>query len=201
MNDSYIDGLLNIKTTGKQKSFYESLHYNRYEPTPYYALDELFDHYELRESDHVVDFGCGKGRLNFYIYHLFHATVTGVEMNEVFYREALENKKRYEKKFPNHPGRIHFKRCLAEEYEIAPEDNRFYFFNPFSAQIFMKIVQNILHSVEEAGRETDIILYYPLEDYIYFLEDRTPFEKMLEVPLALLYEHNPYEKFVVYRLV
>ncbi|WP_046721898.1 class I SAM-dependent methyltransferase [Heyndrickxia coagulans] len=200
MNDAYFDGILHIKTTGEQKGFNASLHYNRYEPTPYHALCELFDHYELDKSDHVVDFGCGKGRLNFYIHHLFRATVTGIEMNEGLYREALENKKRYERKFPVQPARIRFKCCLAENYKILPEDNRFYFFNPFSVQIFMKVVQNILRSVEEAHRETDIILYYPSQDYIYFLEDHTPFEKKLEVPLTLLYEHNPYEKFVVYRL-
>ncbi|WP_018664881.1 methyltransferase [Heyndrickxia acidiproducens] len=200
MNDSYIDGLLHIKTTGEQQGFNQSLHYNRYEPTPYVALDELFDHYEIEKSDHVVDFGCGKGRLNFYIHHVFHATVTGIEMNDTFYHQALENKSRYTKKFGNHPDRIHFHKMLAEEYEINPADNRFYFFNPFSAGIFMKVVQNILRSVEKTKREVDIILYYPSLDYTYFLDEQTSFERKLEVPLTNLYEHNPYEKFSVYHL-
>ena len=49
----------------------------------------------------MVDFGCGKGRLNFYIHYFFHATVVGIEMNEIFYQEAIENLNRYLEKSQN----------------------------------------------------------------------------------------------------
>lgn len=200
MNDQYYDELLNIITGGDQEGFNKSFHYHRYEPTPYSALEELFKQYELTSSDRVVDFGCGKGRLNFYINYLFNATVVGVEMNETFYQDAIENKDYYLEKFSESEDKIHFQCCLAQEYQINPKDNRFYFFNPFSIQIFMNIINNILFSVEKTNREIELILYYVSEDYFYYLENQTAFELKQEVILPGLYDQNPYEKFLIYRL-
>ena len=200
MNEQYYDAVLHIKTVGEQKEFYKSLHYHRYEPTPYHALETLFAQYDLKSSDRVVDFGCGKGRLNFYIHHFYHASVVGIEMNETFYKEAMENRDRYIKKEKKGRDKIHFQCCLAQEYEIDLLDNKFYFFNPFSVQVFMNVINNILFSVEQAGREVEVILYYPSEDYIYFLENQTSFELKEEVRLPGLYERNSNERFLVYRL-
>jgi SAM-dependent methyltransferase len=201
MSEEYYDEVLNIKTGGNQRGFSSSFHYHRYEPTPYGALETLFAQYELNSSDRVVDFGCGKGRLNFYINYLFQSTVVGVEMNETYYEESVENQKSYLKKFRNNKDKIHFHCCLAEKYEIAPEDNRFYFFNPFTVPIFWKVINNILLSVEKSYREIDLVLYYPSEDYIYFLENNTSFELYKEVILPDLYVQNPNERFLIYRLV
>ncbi|PHB25100.1 SAM-dependent methyltransferase [Bacillus pseudomycoides] len=200
MNEQYYDAILNIKTVGEQKGFNKSLHYHRYEPTPYGGLEILLDQYEMKSSDRIVDFGCGKGRLNFYIHHACGASAVGIEMNEMFYKEAMENLERYAKKSRNSKDKIQFQCCLAQEYEIDPRDNRFYFFNPFSVQVFMNVINNILLSVEEVEREIEIILYYPSEDYIFFLENQTAFELKEEVRLPGVYERNGNERFLVYGL-
>lgn len=200
MKEHYYDKLLNIKTGGVQQGFSKSFHYHRYEPTPYAALEELFKYYQLKSNDRVVDFGCGKGRLNFYIHHFFHANVSGIEMDENFYQAAIENRNSYVRKTKSRLEKVQFYCCLAEEYEIHPQDNRFYFFNPFSVQVFRRVINNILRSVEKIEREVDLILYYPSEDYIYFLENDTAFELDLEVPVPYIYEHNPNERFLIYRL-
>jgi SAM-dependent methyltransferase len=200
MKEYYYDKLLNIKTRGDQNGFNESFHYHRYEPTPYHALEILFEQYQLSSSDRIVDFGCGKGRLNFFINHLFNSSVVGVEMNEIFYQEAVENRNSYLKQNKNNEDKIHFHCCLAQEYQIDPLDNRFYFFNPFSIQIFMNIINHILLSVEKSEREIELILYYVSEDYIYFLDNQTSFYLREEVILPHLYEHNSSESFLIYRL-
>ena len=200
MKERHYDEMLNIKTGGDHRGYNKSFHYHRYEATPYSALELLFAHYQLTSSDHIVDFGCGKGRLNFFIHHLFQASVVGVEMNETLYQEAIENQTSYVKKYKNGKDKIQFHCCLAEKYEITPLDNRFYFFNPFTIPIFWKIIDHILVSVENFKREVDVILYYPSEDYIYFLENHTIFELIEEVQLPGLYEHNPNERFLIYRL-
>jgi SAM-dependent methyltransferase len=199
MKETNYDELLNIETEGNQRGYNKSFHYHRYEPTPYHALEKLFAEYELTSSDHIVDFGCGKGRLNFFIHYLFHASVTGVEMNEKLYEEAMENKGNYLIKAKN-KGEIQFQCCLAEKYEITPLDNHFYFFNPFTIPIFWKIINNILVSLEKSKREVDVILYYPSEDYIYYLENHTLFELIKEIQLPGLYENNANERFLIYRL-
>ena len=198
MKEYYYDKLFNIKTRGDQQGFNKSLHYHRYEPTPYSALEELFRHYEINHDDYIVDFGSGKGRLNFYLHYFFDVTVVGVEMNEALYHEALLNQNRYVKK--NGKGKIQFVCSLAEEYQINRFDNRFYFFNPFSIQVFRRVVNNILRSLEDHPREVELVLYYPSEDYIYFLEQDTAFEQKKEVTLPYVYEHNPNERFIIYKL-
>ncbi|QFK70230.1 methyltransferase domain-containing protein [Pradoshia sp. D12] len=194
MNEKDYDDLLHIKTVGNQTGFYNSMHYHRYEPTPYWVLEKLLDEYDLNSDDHMVDFGCGKGRLNFFLHYKTGAFVSGVEMNEQFINEAEENLKNY-----NYKGkdRIQFHCCLAEEFQIQPTYNRFYFFNPFTIQIFRQVLTNILLSVEETYREVHLILYYPSEDYIYFLENQSVFELHKEI---VLNETNPFERILIYRL-
>jgi SAM-dependent methyltransferase len=201
MEDKYYDALININTVGDQKGFNNSIHYHRYEATSYSALEILFENYVLKSSDRVVDFGCGKGRLNFFIHYMFQASVVGIEMNENFYQEAIENRNRYLKKHKNCKDIIHFHCCLAEEYQIDSRDNRFYFFNPFSIQIFISVINNILISVEKFTRDIEVILYYPSEEYIYFIENQTTFELKEEILLPGFYERNHNERFLIYRLM
>lgn len=200
MDERFYDAMLNIKTTEDLNGLSQSLHYHRYEPTPYSALKILFEQYEIKSSDRIVDFGCGKGRLNFFIHYFFNTSVVGIEMNQKLYLEAMKNKKSYQRKHKNGKDKVNFHNCLAEEYEINAKDNHFYFFNPFSIQIFTKVVNHILRSVEVEEREIILILYYPSEDYIYYLENNTSFQLKEEVKLPGQYEQNQNERFLIYQL-
>jgi len=201
VNEQYFDELMNINTSGHKSEVNHSIHYHPYEPTPYSALVELFKHYEVRGSDHIVDFGCGKGRLNFFINFHYQVPVVGIEMNPTFYKEAMKNRENYLKKTKTSKEMIQFQCCLAEQYDIQATDNRFYFFNPFSVQIFMKVLKNILLSLERHKREVDLIFYYASDEYRYFLDEYTPFTLVKEVQLPNLYDKNAYERFLIYRYI
>jgi SAM-dependent methyltransferase len=191
------DKFLNIKTGTIQKGPYDSQHYNRYEPTPYHVLERLFEIVEFERGDRVVDFGCGTGRLNFCIHHRFQAAVIGIEMNEFYFRGAIENRKNYLIKFGGENGAaIDFENCLAQEYMIDSGDNVFYFFNPFSVHIFSKVINNILQSLEERDREIQLILYYAPEEYVFYLEGQTAFHLEREIILP----GNAYEKILIYTM-
>lgn len=198
MDEKYMDAVLNIQTSA-ENSFSNYEYYHRYEPTPYSALHYLFEHYEINRKDRVVDFGCGKGRLVFYTNYFWQSFCTGIEVDEKLYQEALINKDRFCKKRKNSNHKLSFRCCLAEEYEIEPSDNIFYFFNPFSVKIFMKVVKRILDSLEEYPRHVDILLYYPHEDYIFFLERHTPFTLCKEIRIPELYHKDSNERFLIYR--
>ncbi len=199
MDEFKFDKLLHVRTGAEKNITYpDSVQYNPYEPTPYSALDTLFQEYELNEHDQIVDYGCGKGRINFYIHYFCGASVKGIEMDDVFFEKAIVNQRSYLKNTKSNKETIEFFCCLAEEYRIEPSDNRFYFFNPFSIHVFRKVIQSILRSVEEVQREVELILYYPHEEYIYFLENETSFELKKEITLPGLYEKNPDERFLIY---
>lgn len=201
ITEEFCENILNIKTSGIQQIDDKFYHYNRYEPTDYRALDLLFSNYDLLETDSIVDFGSGKGRLMFYINYEFNSKVTGIEMNFNYIRESLENKENYLKKYKKKEDKITFLNILAEDYEVSKEDTKFYFFNPFSIQIFMKVIDNILDSVDDYYRKIDIVLYYPSEDYIYYLENNTAFTFKKEVDVSKLYKHyDSREKFLIYTL-
>ncbi len=194
------DRHLRIQTTGMREWQHQSSHYNRYEATPYEALNVFFTEYELKRTDGVVDFGCGKGRLAFYLHDRFQVSVTGIEMSGQLYQEALENQASYLRKAKRKNGTIRFEHCLAEQYKVEAGDNRFYFFNPFSLQIFTKVIHSILQSVEQHSRSVDLILYYPTSEYIEFLDAHTPFELVKGVTVPGSYEENNNEIFLVFRL-
>ncbi|MEH7382712.1 methyltransferase domain-containing protein [Bacillus sp. JJ1533] len=200
MDDKYYDAILQVKTGGGQKGFSSSVHYHRYEPTPYVGLAALFEHYHLKDRDRVVDFGCGKGRLLFYIHHHFKSTVVGVEIDKSLYHVAVQNRERYAKGAGIRKADIEIHHCAAQDYKVHPLDNRFYFFNPFSIQVFKHTVSNILQSYEQDPREMEVILYYGSNDYTYFLENNTPFQLKNEIIIPELFEKNTYERFMVYQL-
>lgn len=201
MTEQDYDQLLNIKTAGSRiVPLPASLHYNPYEPTPYQALDTYFHAHPLTSNDRLVDFGSGKGRLSFYVHYYFNAATVGVEMHPDFHQQAIENLSRYMDKRKKGKHKLHFCHSLAEDYKIDPDDNRFYFFNPFSVQIFISIVNNILRSKEAHERDIELILYYATEEYIYFLEHETTFELIDTVTVPDVYPENPYERLFLYKL-
>ena len=200
MEYSHYERLFNIKTTGEQQGFYESHHYNRYEATSYFALETLFKEYTLSSNDCIVDFGCGKGRLSFYINYYYNCKITGIEMNNNYFDICINNKKNYLKNYNKEKNKIEFLNIFAEEYEISSTDNKFYFFNPFSVQLFMKVINNILISLEKSPRDIDLILYYPSDEYIYYLENYTGFLLYKEIELPNLSINDKRQKFSIYRL-
>lgn len=200
MNENYYEKLLNINTKGCENWNRVSIHNHPYEPTLYEALETLFENYSLDEKDRIVDFGCGKGRLIFYINYYFKCYVTGVEMNEIYFNEALLNKQNYLQKQKKMGDKINFTCDVAQNYKISDLENKFYFFNPFSVHIFMNVLENILKSFEKNPRNIDLIIYYPSDNYIQFLEYRTPFLLKKEIPIEDLYEKDSSERFLIYSL-
>ena len=79
---------LYVKTIGLREWRKNQEQYNRYEATPYAALEKLCQHYKIKPDDHVVDFGCGRGRVSFYIHYHYNVPVTGVENNDLTFDES-----------------------------------------------------------------------------------------------------------------
>ena len=66
-------------------------------------------------------------------------------------------------------GRTAFVLENAEEYEIPPEADRFYFFNPFSVTILRRVIGRVVESYYAEPREMLLFFYYPSDEYISYL--------------------------------
>ena len=66
MNEEKWDRLLQIRTSGRDDSHADQYRYP-YEPTPYCVLERLADSGYLRKGNTLLDYGCGKGRVEFFL--------------------------------------------------------------------------------------------------------------------------------------
>lgn len=198
MSDTQRDKQLNIETTGNQYGFPQMAHYHRYEPTPYEGLDILGDIYPL-DNRSFVDIGCGKGRVPIYMYDRFRIPAVGIDMKEQYIEEAKQNKVAYLRKHPAKKHTVEFVYNYAQAYDILPTQDVFFFFNPFSVQIFMKFMANLFDSYAQHPRVMTIILYYPSHDYIEYMA-QTPFTFVKEIRIQTLYKHNEHERFLIYEM-
>ena len=157
------DKRLHINTTGRDDSNADEYRYP-YEPTSYRVLERLAGSGLIRKDDVVLDYGCGKGRVDFFLSSQTKARTIGIEYDEHIYCSALENQKACLSK-----AKAEFVLTRAETYEVPPEVNRCYFFNPFSVEILHTVIARIIESYYENPREMFLFFYYPSEEYIAYL--------------------------------
>ena len=72
------DKLLQIKTAGRDDLNADQYH-PPYEPTPYSVLERLAASGLIDADDTVLDYGCGKGRVGFFLSYRARATTIGIE--------------------------------------------------------------------------------------------------------------------------
>lgn len=177
------DELLHIQTRGRDDEKADAFHHP-YEPTPYRVLERLADCGLIQKEDVLIDFGCGKGRVDFFMNKICHCKTIGVEYDERMYDLAIKNAKG-----ANNQD-VSFCLQQAENYEIPQTSNRFYFFNPFSIEILYTVLDHILASYYEHPRTLYLFFYYPSDDYIAHLMMHDGFTFYDEIECGDLFEGN-----------
>ncbi len=189
------DKLLQIKTTGRDETGADQYHHP-YEPTPYSVLERLVNSDLIGKDDVILDYGCGKGRVDFFLSYRAKANTIGIEYDDRIYQSALENLK-------NVSSRVkpQFVLANAESFEVPPEVNRCYFFNPFSVEILHKVMARIIESYYENPREMFLFFYYPSDAYIAYLMTVDELEFYDEIECEDLFEGNdPRERIMIFQL-
>lgn len=157
------DKLLQIHTTGRDDSNSDQYRYP-YEPTPYTVLERLANSGLLCKENTLLDYGCGKGRVDFFLSYQTRCHTIGVEYNERIYEKAVENREQGAA-----AGRTEFVLADAVQFSVPAEVDRIYFFNPFSIEILKKVLARVLESYYENPRELLLFFYYPSDEYISYL--------------------------------
>ena len=188
------DKRLQINTVGRDDLNADEYRYP-YEPTPYCVLERLVESGLICEDDVVLDYGCGKGRVDFFLSHQTKAKTVGIEYDERIYQGAMENRESAGSQTAE------FVLERAEAYEVPPEVNHCYFFNPFSVEILRKVMARLLESYYENPREVFLFFYYPSDEYIAYLMTVDELEFYDEIMCDDLFEGNePRERIVIFSL-
>ena len=183
-NENIWDKLLQIKTTGRDDSNSDQYRYP-YEPTPYPVLERLANSGFIRKKDVVLDYGCGKGRVDFFLSYQTKAKTIGIEYDERIYQATIENRKTAVS-----GAKTEFLLASAEAYEVPAEVNRYYFFNPFSVELLRKVMARIIESYYANPREAFLFFYYPSEEYISYLMTVNELEFYDEIECGDLFTGN-----------
>ena len=194
-NELSWDKLLQIKTVGRDDTNSDEYRYP-YEPTPYSVLERLVSTEPFGKDDVVLDYGCGKGRVGFFISYRTKAQTVGIEYDERIFQSALNNRKSAVSR-----TKADFVLTRAEEYEVPTEVNRCYFFNPFSVEILQKVMARIIDSWYAAPREILLFFYYPSDEFMCYLMTLYELEFYDEIECGDLFEGNdPRERIMVFEL-
>ncbi len=181
LEEASFEKLLNVKTFRENSVRAEcKSHYFYYTATNYIFLRKFFSIYKLSSNDTLVDFGCGKGRVLFYTNFHFGNKCCGIEYDEKLYDDLTKNKKTF---LGKNKDEIEILNVEAEKYVVKHSDNIFYFFNPFSLKIFIRVINNIYVSYEKNKRKVHIILYAPVPSYEQFLKMKG-FELIHDIDLS-----------------
>ena len=193
--ESKWDVSLQIKTTGRDDVNADEYHHP-YEPTPYSVLERLAGSGLIGKDDVVLDYGCGKGRVGFFLSYRTKAHTIGIEYDARIYQSALENRKTALPK-----AKADFVLTSAEAYEVPADVNRCYFFNPFSAELLHKVMARILESYYEYPREILLFFYYPSDEYISCLMTLEELEFYDEIECEDLFPgRDPRERILIFQL-
>ncbi len=193
MTEQEWDKRLHIHTCGRDDTIADEYRYP-YEPTPYCVLERLAAGGLLGKEDALLDYGCGKGRVGFFLSYATGARAIGIEYDERIYQEALENGK-------TAPVKAEFVLTRAEEYEVPDFVNRCYFFNPFSVEILRKVMARILESYYVNQREVFLFFYYPSDEFVSYLMTVDELEFYDEIECDDLFEgRNHRERILIFQL-
>ena len=189
------DKLLKIKTSGRDDTKSDCFRYP-YEPTPYAVLERLANSGFIRKQDVVLDYGCGKGRVDFFLAYQTRAHCVGVEYDERIIAVARENQNTAVS-----ASRVEILLGNAETFPVPEHVNRIFFFNPFSVEILQKAMARILESYYETSREMLLFFYFPSTEYISYLMTVDELSFYDEIDCSDLFEENKdREKIVIFQL-
>lgn len=163
VNEKNWDKLLRIRTSGRDDSNADMYRYP-YEPTPYCVLERLANSGLIRKGNTLLDYGCGKGRVDFFLSWQTRCRSVGIEYDERIYKKALENKESAVSS-----ERVSFVFADAEHFPVPESVDCMYFFNPFSLELLRKVMARIIESYYENPRQIQLFFYYPSDEYISYL--------------------------------
>ena len=195
VNEYNWDKLLKIKTTGRDDTKADQYRYP-YEPTPYCVLERLANSGYIQKNSKLLDYGCGKGRVSFFLSYQTRCKSVGIEYDERIYKDACSNRENAVS-----GSRTEFFMKKAEEYSLEKQEDRIFFFNPFAIEILRKVIARIVESYYANPRHIMLFFYYPSDEYIAYLMMVEELSFVDEIDCMDLFEgNNVRERIMIFEM-
>jgi hypothetical protein len=150
-------------TGGVEDSLYSNLGVGRTESSEFSELEFLFEKgwFHIKETDVLVDVGCGRGRvLNYWLSLGLRNRLIGIEFNE----EIADRTRRRLRKYPN------VIIVTGDVLENIPPDGTVYFaYNPAAAPIMARFKEALWERSQE--HEDLVFIYYVSHHLSIFADD------------------------------
>lgn len=183
-NDTQWDKILNIKTSGRDDTLSDFLRHP-YEATPYCVLERLAFSGYITKKNTLVDYGCGKGRVDLFLSYQTGCHSIGIDFNERLINRAIMNKEN-----ASNRKKVEFYLSSAEDYSIPTYVDRLYFFNPFNVEILKKVINNLKESYEKLQRDILLFFYFPSSEYLIYLSEVENITLLDEIDVQDLFDEN-----------
>ena len=189
------DKLLHIKTTGRDDTISDLVRYP-YEPTDYTVLEQLARSGYIDKRNTVVDYGCGKGRVSFFLTSQTKCHAIGIEYNPRLYERACTNQQTTPR-----GNRVTLLQQDAVNFTVPEQVDRCFFFNPFAVEILRTVLDNLQSSCKNAPRDILLIFYYPSPAYTEYLAELSHLTLIDTIDCRPGEKYSdPREKLLVFRL-
>ena len=136
---------------------------HRYAPTPWLAMRKLLSHIPIETSDVFLDVGSGKGRALLIASRFPFRKLIGVEIS----RHLAEVSKKNIRSFQGGVERFRIVRKNASEYEIPDEVTHLFMNDPFSEEVFEKVLRSTKRSLKRRPRTLYFIYVIPKQVDIF----------------------------------
>ena len=133
-----------------------------YEPVGYVTLGRIFRDLTIRESDVLVDYGCGKGRPLFFATRFPFRRLIGVEKAESLVECAEANRNRLRAKQRRQD--VEIIQADAKTWKVPADATIVFLFNPFVGQILQGAIDQLFHSWSHHPRQITIVYVQPVRD-------------------------------------
>lgn len=195
-NEIHWDKTLSIRTSGRDDSRADQFRYP-YEPTPYSVLERLVNTGLIRKGNVLLDYGCGKGRVDFFLSRQTRCRAIGIEYDERIWQKAEENRNS-----GSFVDKVSFVCMDAREFNVPVDVDRIYFFNPFSVEILQRVLARIRDSYYESMREILLFFYYPSEEYVSCLMEEDELMFYDEIDCRDLFPgEDPRERILIFEFI
>ena len=165
---------------------------NQYQPSSIPSLKKALSLYRIRETDALIDIGCGKGKVMCVCAKYPFREIRGLELSPSLAQIARRNF-----------AMLGLERCAvivgdAMSFEDYDPYTFFYMFNPFPEEVFRAALRNMAASMRRAPRKCVLIYMNPV--YHRIVEEETPFrlrhtvKALTEWFSCHCYEYDPAEE-------